>query len=291
MTLEQLRIFIAVAEREHITRAADALHLTQSAVSSAVTALEAGYGLTLFDRVGRRIVLNQNGQAFLPEAKAVIARAKAAAAALADLSNLSRGQLSIMASQTIGSYWLPRRLVAYRQKFPGIEISVALTNTERVADGIESGTAEIGLVEGVVDRGSLSSAAIATDEMSIVVGRNHPWYGRVALTDADLLAAKWVVREPGAGTRGAFDAMMKSHGLYGAELSIAAVLPDLEAILGTVEAGFEATLVSLSASASRVAAGTVFAIPSPVWRRSFYLLRHKERYRTKAAEAFVTTLT
>ena len=148
MTLEQLRIFVAVAERQHITRAAESLNLTQSAVSSAVTTLEGRHGIALFDRVGRGIVLNQAGEAFLGEARAVLARVAAAEAALSDLSGLERGRLSIHASQTIASYWLPPRLAAFHSRYPGIVLDVAMGNTAQVARAVAEGAAELGLVEG-----------------------------------------------------------------------------------------------------------------------------------------------
>jgi DNA-binding transcriptional LysR family regulator len=91
VTLEQLRIFVAVAEREHVTRAAAALNLTQSATSAAIQALERRYGARLFDRVGRGISLTETGRVFLEEARAVLARAAAAERALADLGDLRRG--------------------------------------------------------------------------------------------------------------------------------------------------------------------------------------------------------
>ena len=94
MTLEQLRIFIAVAEKQHVTQAASELNLTQSATSAAIAALEARYGIKLFDRVGRGIVLTQTGRDFLVEARAVLARAKAAAQVLNDLAGLKRGSLT-----------------------------------------------------------------------------------------------------------------------------------------------------------------------------------------------------
>ena len=100
MTLEQLRIFIAVAEKQHVTQAASELNLTQSATSAAIAALEARYGIKLFDRVGRGIVLTQTGRDFLNEARAVVARAKAAAEVLNDLAGLKRGSLMLAASQT-----------------------------------------------------------------------------------------------------------------------------------------------------------------------------------------------
>src|SRR5690242_17384260 len=101
MTLEQLRIFVAVAERQHVTRAAEALNIAQSAASAAVVAIEAGYGVRLFDRVGRGIELTEAGRRFLVEAQAVLARAAAAELTLAELGGLVRGSLSVHASQTI----------------------------------------------------------------------------------------------------------------------------------------------------------------------------------------------
>jgi len=103
MTLEQLRIFVAVAEKQHVTRAASELNLTQSATSAAIAALEARYGIKLFDRVGRGIVLTRTGSDFLVEARAVLARAKDATQVLNDLAGLKRGSLSLAASHTDGN--------------------------------------------------------------------------------------------------------------------------------------------------------------------------------------------
>lgn len=121
MTFEQLAIFVAVAEREHLTRAAEALRLTPSAVSASIKALEAFYNVQLFQRVGRGIELTQAGRAFLGEARAVLARAEAASLVLSELGSLSRGKLTIHASQTIATYWLPPRLMAFHDRYPGIE--------------------------------------------------------------------------------------------------------------------------------------------------------------------------
>jgi len=98
MTLEQLRVFVAVAERQHMTRAAEALHLAQSAVSAAIAALEGRHGAKLFNRVGRGIELTEAGKLFLTEAKAVLARAEAADLVLAELAGLKRGTLTVQAS-------------------------------------------------------------------------------------------------------------------------------------------------------------------------------------------------
>ena len=180
MTLEQLRIFVAVAERQHVTQAAAQLNLTQSAVSRAVSALETRHDVKLFDRVGRSIVLNQVGEAFLKEARAVLARAAAAEAALSDFGGLRQGRLSVSASQTIASYWLPQRLTAFRRAYPGVEVNVGIGNTVEVAQAVLEGSAELGFVEGEVQEGVLSRRKIGVDEMVVVVGRDHAWTGRVS---------------------------------------------------------------------------------------------------------------
>ena len=151
MTLEQLRVFVAVAERQHVTRAAEALNLAQSAASAAIAALEARHGTKLFNRVGRGIELTEAGTVFLAEARAVLARAEAAELILAELGGLQRGTLAIQASQTIASYWLPRHLVAFRRAYPAIDIRLAVGNTAQVAAAIHDGAAELGFVEGATD--------------------------------------------------------------------------------------------------------------------------------------------
>jgi len=129
MTLEQLRIFVAVAERQHVTQAARALNLAQSAASHAIAALETRYDTKLFDRVGRHIELTEAGHAFLAEARAVLARAERAELALSEFGTLQRGTLTVQASQTIASYWLPRHLVAFRRAHPQISIRLTVGNT------------------------------------------------------------------------------------------------------------------------------------------------------------------
>src|SRR5258708_6497636 len=133
MTLEQLRIFVAVAEREHVTQAARDLNLTQSATSAAVAALEERYQAKLFDRVGRRIVLTDAGSVFLVEARAVLARAASAETVLADIAGLRRGSLALAASQTVASYWLPPLMYRFRARHPGIAMQLRISNTETVS--------------------------------------------------------------------------------------------------------------------------------------------------------------
>src|ERR1700692_3955490 len=148
MTLEQLRIFSAVAEKQHVTQAARELNLTQSATSAAIAALETRYDVKLFDRIGRGIALTQTGRDFLIEARAVLARAKAAAQVLNYLAGLKRGSLTIAASQTVGNYWRPGRAQSFHTAHPGIDLHLTIANTEQVARAVVQGSADLGFVEG-----------------------------------------------------------------------------------------------------------------------------------------------
>lgn len=295
MTLEQLRIFVAVAERLHMTRAAEALHLTQSAVSAAVHALETRHGTRLFDRVGRGLALNAAGTAFLPEARAVLARAEAAERLLDELAGLKRGSVRLFASQTIAAYWLPPRMAAFAQSHPGVELHLSIGNTHRVVEAVLAGEAELGLIEGAEDAPRLERTRIGADRLIVVAAPDHPLAGReAALTAADLKALDWALREPGSGTRSEFEAALP-RGIAAFDLKTALVLPSNEAILTAVAAGGGAggglvTAISELAARPLIEAGRLVRLPLDLPERPFYRLRHRERGASRAAEAFAAAL-
>ena len=287
MTLEQLRIFVAVAERQHVTRAAEALNLAQSAASHAIAALEARHDTKLFDRVGRRIELTEAGQAFLTEARAILARVGAAELTLSEYAGLQRGTLTVQASQTIASYWLPKRLVAFRRAHPLIEIHLAVGNTAQVAAAVAGGTAELGFVEGAVEDELFESTAVARDQLLIVVGVDHPWGGQGQLTLEDLIAGEWVLCEPGSGTRSVFEEALSRLGANPSSLRIQLELPSNEAVRAAVEAGLGATAISASVAAPSLEAGLLQQVAFRLPEREFHVLRHRERSRSRAATALL----
>jgi DNA-binding transcriptional LysR family regulator len=291
MTLEQLRVFVAVAERQHVTQAAAALHLAQSAASAAIAALEARHGAKLFHRIGRRIELTESGALFLVEARAVLARAEAAELVLSELGGLKRGTLSIHASQTIASYWLPRHLVAFRRAHPGIEIRLVVGNTAQVAASVHDGLAELGFIEGDIDDRTLVITEIARDQLVVVVGHEHPWAGRPCVTPAELLQSEWVLREPGSGTRSIFEQALLAFGLAPSALRIALQLPSNEAVRAAVEAGMGATAISASVAAPSLEAGLLHKVAIDLPDRAFSVLRHRERHASRAAETLCALIT
>ncbi len=285
MTLEQLRIFIAVAENQHVTRAASELNLTQSATSAAIAALEVRYGIKLFDRIGRGIVLTQTGRDFLAEAREVVARAKAAAQVLDDLAGLKRGSLSLAASQTVANYWLPRRIETFRRAYPGIDLHVTTGNTEQVAQDVHRGAADLGFVEGEVDDPSLSIRRIEGDTLAVVVGLTHPWTGKTRITPKMLTGTSWMLRERGSGTRSMFEAALRKFGVKLSDLDVRLELPSSEALRAAVECGDCATAISDLVVVQSLAAGTLHRVDIDLPKRSFFALRHKQRYASRAEKA------
>ncbi|WP_372053609.1 LysR family transcriptional regulator [Tistrella mobilis] len=291
MTLEQLRIFVAVAEHAHVTRAARALNLTQSTVSAAIAALEARHGVALFHRVGRGIELAETGRIFLEEARAVLTRAAAAEQALADLAGNPRGRLRIHASQTVANYWLPARLIGFMADFPAVTVEIAIGNTAEVAAAVRAGTADLGFVEGPVEDSTLSERLLPGDRLMLVVGAAHPWAALPQVTPERLADTPWVLRERGSGTRAEFETALTGLGVDPAALNVVLELPSNESVRAAVEAGAGATALSALVVAGGLALGSLCSPGLDLPQRAFHLLLHRERYLGRAARAFLDTVT
>lgn len=287
MTLEQLRIFVAVAERQHMTQAAAEINITQSAASAAIATLEARYGIKLFNRVGRRIELTETGRTFLGEARAVLARAATAERALADLAGLKRGSLNLYASQTIANYWLPPLMKQFQDNYPEIKLHLTAANTEQVATATRDGLADLGFVEGAIDDPHLSCRPVEGDRLVIVVSAGHPLAKKKKLKAEDLKQTKWVLREPGSGTRAEFEAALKTFALTIADLNVVLELPSNEAVRAAVEAGAGATAVSNLVAEAGLRSGMLTSPDFPLPQRHFLVLHHKERYVSRAQMALL----
>jgi DNA-binding transcriptional LysR family regulator len=274
-----------------VTKAAAALAMTQSAASAAIAALERRYGARLFDRVGRGIELTETGQRFLPEARAVLDRMTSARAVLEDVSDLTTGHVSIAASQTIASYWLPRRLTTYHTEFPGVRLDVIIGNTRQVEAAVLEGRCDIGLVEGRTTGDVLLRRQVDQDRLVLTVASSRPLPPENSPGRPDLRAVSWVVREAGSGTRAGLEDLAAKEGLTLDDLKVFLVLPANDAVREAVEAGAGATIISEHVVASAVAAGRLKTMPIDLPPRDFALLRHRDRHVSAAANALIDHLT
>ncbi|MBP2229161.1 DNA-binding transcriptional LysR family regulator [Azospirillum agricola] len=292
MTLEQLRIFAAVADALHFTRAAESLRLSQPAVSAAIAALEAEHGLRLFDRIGRRVELTAAGALLRAEARSILRKVEETGAMLAELSGLARGTLRLVASQTVGNHWLPPRLARFAVAFPGIRVDLSIGNTEGVAEAVRDGRAELGIAEGAVSDPALMSERVPGDRLVLAVAREHPWVERGTATPGDLAAARWILREPGSGTRALFESAVRAVGLDPADLTVAMTLPGGSVIRHALLAGLGVSVLSDLVVRDDLRDGRLVAVAGlDLPERAFHLVRHRDRHRSAAEREFVRLAT
>jgi DNA-binding transcriptional LysR family regulator len=289
MTLEQLRIFVAVAQTLNMRAASEVLHLTQPAVSAAIAALELRYDTRLFDRVGRGLELNAAGRAFLPEARAVLARAEEARRALDDLTGLLRGAVRIAASQTVATYWLPVRMARFAAQHPGVGLPLVAGNSAQAVQAVLDGDADLAFIESAAEDGQLQVRPIGGDRLGFYVAPAHPLAG-ASIGAAELRGAEWVLREPGSGTRDHFAASLPALGVTMGELSVRLSMPSNEAALEAAAAGEMIAVVSDLAAECRLAMGKITRLDCTLPARDFSVVTHRSRRLSHAAAAFLELL-
>ncbi len=300
MTLDQLQIFLAVAEHLHFTRAAEALYITQPAVSAAIQNLEEQYDLKLFHRLGRRVELTQAGELLRQEAKKILDQVSLTERGLRELNDLQQGELHLGASQTVGNYWLPPYISKFKQAYPKIRVYCHLGNSESIALGTFRGQFDLGFVEGPVKSAlqvQLHQQFLQKDRLLLVVGPSHPWFERLQIPREELLSTLWVLREPGSGTRQHFEETLHHWQLDPGDLKITLELSSGEMVKAVVEEGVGATAISglmvlkeLALHRLRSVQATAAGQALVGLDRDFTLLWHRERFQTRMAREFLRLL-
>ncbi|HEY7295898.1 MAG TPA: LysR substrate-binding domain-containing protein [Dehalococcoidia bacterium] len=292
MNSHQLRLFLAVARQSSFSRAAEAQHLTQSAVSQQIEALEREHGVRLFERLPRRIVLTDAGEALLPYAERVTALLEEAVHALNEMRGVAGGRLRVAASPTPATYLLPPLLGEFARRHRGVEVLLDVDVSTRVARRVADGESALGVVEGLAEDTPLSALPFLDDELLLVAPPSFtPLHvaadGALALDE--LLRLRYIAREPAAFTRALVDRRLRARGV---EWPPAMELGNIEAIKRAVAAGLGASFVSRYAVDEEIAAGRLRA-----WRiagldlhRPWYLLQRSGAHTAPAAAAFLTML-
>ncbi len=283
-TLRQLEVFLAVAHTENITRAAGDLALSQSAASSALKDLEEQFNQQLFDRVGKRLQLNDFGRAIRPRAEALMAQARQLEQAL--LQHAGAGDLKVGATLTIGNYLAVNVMARYMAANPGAHVKLDVENTSTITAKVANFELDLGMIEGDLTHPDLEVIPWQPDELVVFCAPDHALAGRPALNDDDIRHATWLVREEGSGTRQAFDRAM--HGL----LPFLHLLPELqhtEAIKRAVEAGLGIGCLSRVTLEDEFLRGSLVPLPVPHrdLSRHFYFIVHKQKFRSAGIAAWI----
>ena len=291
ITLRQMQIFRAVAETGSTSAAAVAISLSQSAASAAIGELERLLGLLLFDRVGKRMLLNDNGRSLLPRALALLDAAAGIEQWAAD-GSAQIGALRIGASTTIGNYLLPMMLADFRRSLPKAavrnwNIQVAIANTEAIIERVANFDLDLGLIEGSCSHEELIVEPWIDDEMVIVAAADDPQWKkrrrRVSL--ADLQQACWLLREAGSGTREIVSQLLMPH-LH--QLRTGIEFGNSEAIKRAVAGGLGISCLSHCVVADGIRAGELVELRTPLPRllRRLHRISNRRKQMTHGLEVF-----
>ena len=281
ITLRQLEVFSAIAQAGSTRAAASWVARSQSAASTALAELEELLGAPVFDRVGRRLVLNDQGRLILPAVMDVLQRA-------GELESMLGaepvGALRLAASFTIGEYLLPTLISDWKQLHPQGSVQLDIVNTRHVLEAVAGFSVDLGFIEGGDTHPDLLVEHWMDDELIIFAAPSHPLLQQ-RITEASLSEASWIMRERGSGTRETTDRLLLP--VLG-RLSIAMELGSNEAVKRAVASGLGLGCLSRLAVHEAIKQGDLveLATPVPPLMRSFAMVRHKNRSLGMATDAF-----
>ncbi|MBV1959235.1 MAG: LysR family transcriptional regulator [Pseudomonadales bacterium] len=288
-TLRQLQVFLAIADQQNVSKAAVQLNLSQSAASSSLKELEKQFDLQLFDRIGKRLQLNEQGRLIRPKAERLLAEATELEQALSKQADA--GNLRVGATLTIGNYLAVNIMAEMKRQQPNARIHLEVANTATISEKVLNYDLDIGLIEGELQNPDLEVTPWRDDELAVFCSPEHPLTKQVAakqpITDADLLTARWILREAGSGTQQAFERAM--HGIF-PNLEVAHELQHTEAIKRAVEANLGIGCLSEITLKEAFERGSLIRLPvlHRDFKRKFYFIIHKQKFRSAGIEQWIS---
>ena len=290
-TLDQLRILKAIASEGSFKRAADSLYVSQPAVSLQVQNLERQLDVPLFDRGGRRAQLTEAGHLLLSYGEKILSLCQETCRALEDLQNLQGGTLIVGASQTTGTYLLPRMIGMFRQKYPDVAVQLHVHSTRRTAWSVANGQIDLAIVGGEIPTELVEALEIvpyAEDELALILPPSHPMVQQETIQKEDLYKLQFISLDSQSTIRKVIDQVLTRCGIDTRRLKIEMELNSIEAIKNAVQSGLGAAFVSVSAIEKELLMGVLHKsqMEEVVVTRVLSLICNPNRYRSKAAEAF-----
>lgn len=258
ITLKQLAVFTTTARLNGITKAAQALSITQSAASQSLKELENILGYPVFTRYGRKLLINAHGQMLLSKAaQMLVLQAQIQQPTATGL----QGELKVAASVTIGSYVMPQLLAEFIAKHPNVEPKLFISNSEQVTEKLVAGQAHIGLIEAPLSHKSLNLSPWRNDQLAVFCAKTHVLAQQKELTIEEMSNQRWILREHGSGTRAVFvNAMQQQGGIINHSMDLARQ----EAIKQTVKANLGVGVLSLLSIQQELALGIFKQLSTPL---------------------------
>lgn len=280
----QLEVFVATARQGSLSRAAESVALSQSAASTALGEFERQLGIQVFDRVGKSLHLNALGRQLLPRAREILDRA-------AELEALASGggafgALEIGATLTIGNYLATLIVAEFLQRHPDSQIRLEVRNTATILHDLARQELDLGLIEGPCLDPDLAVEPWLADRLTVFCAPTHPLAGQQPASREELLAATWILREPGSGTRRACET---AFGADFPRLKVRLELEHTEAIKRAVEAGLGIGCISRLALRDAFRRGSLVPVACPEidLERQFSFVWHRQKFQTRAMREFL----
>ncbi len=289
MNLKHLAVFHAVARAGSINQASKDVHVTQPAISRQVHLLEDALGVTLFDRLPRGVRLTEAGRALENDAQRIFALARQAEFSMQEIRSLASGRLTLGASTTIGNYLLPPVLARFHAEHPGIDVHLAIGNTDFIQHLLLEDRIGIGFTEGFVEHVELKSGVFMRDRLFIIAPPDHPLAEKNTVSVNDLSSCPFILREEGSGTRAVLERYMARHGMV---LNHHITLGSTDAIKSAVRAGAGIAAVSRLAVQAELDLGllTRIDVVDMCLYRSLHSVHYCDRRDSPATRSFVRML-
>ena len=290
-TLEQLVILRAVAKGGSFKNAAQSLFLTQPAVSLQIQNLEKQLKTNLFDRTKKQIELTEAGTLLLRYSNRSLALCEESSRVLDDLSELQSGKLVIGASQTTGTYLMPKIIGLFQQKYPNINVQLNVDSTRKVAWHLMNRQVDIGIVGGKIPkelRKILEITPYVEDELALIVPPSHPYVKLECIKKEDLYDLKFISLNSYSTIRTVVDDTLSKNGIDVTRLKVEMELNSIEAIKNAVQSSLGAAFVSVSAITKELELNLLncVRIEDVKINRKLCIILNPNRYKSKASENF-----
>lgn len=285
-SIKQIRTFITVADYKSFTQAAEAMFMTQPAVSSQIKSLEDTFGLSLIERNDKRVQLTEAGKLFYRESKEILAVYDRAVESMDEFKGLKRGKISLGASTIPGEYVMPRLIGEFRKLYPGINVSLTVADTSQVIDLLYERKIDLGVVGAKTESNHVEFIPFLQDELILLAGMESSV--PEVISSKDLLNLEMVSREAGSGTRSVVKECLAVKGIKETDLNLVMELGSTQSVITGISGNLGVGFVSKWAAESALKAGAVkqITIDDLDLRRNIYVVLPKHAVATRAREVF-----
>ncbi len=284
MTFRHLEIFVKVAETLSMTSAAELLFIAQSSVSQSISELEQHLKAKLFERLGRKLYLTENGNEFLSYARHIVSLAADAEMRMREMRK--GGTLRIGGSMTVGTTILYRLIQSFVLDNSTVDLTVTVDNTSVLESMLLANKIDLAIAEGKMKSGHIVSRVIMDDELVFICPTHHRFANVDYVNLTDLISEKFILREEGSGTRELFESVMAAHDL---QYTVKGVMNNTEAIKLAVAGNLGIAAISVMSIKEELASGELacFRVEGLNFSRNFSLFFHKNKFFTPVMEAFM----